>query len=65
MNWDDIEGQWKDVKGRLRSRWGRLTNDDLAIIGGQKDVLVVRIQRRYGLDRGDAEREVEGWLGRI
>lgn len=65
MTWETIEGQWDHIKGRLRSRWGKLTSDDLAIIAGQRDVLVGRIQQRYGLARADAELEVECWLARI
>jgi uncharacterized protein YjbJ (UPF0337 family) len=65
MTWEHIEGQWHHIKDRLRARWGKLTRDDLAIIAGQKDVLVGRVQLRYGLLRVDAEREVEGWLARF
>lgn len=65
MTWDTIEGQWNEIKGRLRSRWGKLTNDDLAVIAGQRDVLVGRLQQRYGLVRADAELEVACWLARI
>lgn len=65
MTWDIIEGQWHEIKDRLRSRWGKLTNDDLFVIAGQRDVLVGRIQQRYGLVRADAELEVEGWLAQF
>jgi uncharacterized protein YjbJ (UPF0337 family) len=65
MTWDIIEGQWNDIKGRLRSRWGRLTNDDLTVIAGQREVLIGRLQQRYGFVRAEAELEVEGWLARI
>jgi uncharacterized protein YjbJ (UPF0337 family) len=58
MNWDHIEGQWKDMKGKVREQWGKLTDDDLDVIGGKRDQLVGRIQQRYGTVKDDAEREV-------
>lgn len=65
MNWDDIEGRWNELKGRLRSKWAKLTDDDMEMIGGKKDMLVGRLQQRYGLQKDEAEREVDRWLGQI
>jgi uncharacterized protein YjbJ (UPF0337 family) len=62
MNWDQIEGQWLQVKGKLRSKWGKLTDDDLDVVGGKKDVLLGRIQERYGLKKEEAERELDSFL---
>jgi uncharacterized protein YjbJ (UPF0337 family) len=62
VNWDQIEGRWKQAKGAVKQRWGRLTDDDLDIINGQRDQLVGRIQERYGTTRENAEREIESWL---
>ena len=61
MNWDQLEGKWKQVKGSVRSRWGKLTDDDLEFIGGKKDQLVGRIQERYGIHKDEAERQVDDW----
>jgi uncharacterized protein YjbJ (UPF0337 family) len=62
MNWDIVAGNWKEVKGKLRAQWGKLTDDDLEMIGGKKDQLVGRLQARYGKQKDDAEREVDHWL---
>jgi uncharacterized protein YjbJ (UPF0337 family) len=61
MNWDQIEGKWKQMKGDIRSRWGKLTDDDLQLIGGQKEKLVGRIQEHYGLEKDEAQRQVDEW----
>ena len=59
MNDDVFTGQWNQVRGSLKSWWGRLTDDDLDRIGGQKDRLVGLVQEKYGRTREEAEREVE------
>jgi uncharacterized protein YjbJ (UPF0337 family) len=61
MNWDQVEGKWKQVKGSVKSRWGKLTDDDLDVISGKKDQLVGRIQERYGIQKDQAQREVDEW----
>jgi uncharacterized protein YjbJ (UPF0337 family) len=65
MNWEQIQGQWKQLKGKLKMKWGRLTDDDLEFIAGQKDVLVGKIQERYGLKKEEALRQVEEWNSTI
>jgi len=65
MNWDLVEGKWKELKGSIRSKWGKLTDDDLEAVAGKKDQLVGRIQQRYGLQRDEAETEVDSWLSKI
>jgi len=62
MNWDRIEGGWKQFKGKAREQWGRLTDDDVKVIEGRRDKLVGKIQERYGIERDEAEREIEEWL---
>jgi len=67
MNWDQVQGKWKQMKGQAKTRWGKLTDDDLDVIAGQKDQLVGRIQERYGIQKDQAQREVDEWndeLGR-
>ena len=63
MNWDRIEGNWKQFKGRARRQWGKLTDDELEQIKGHRDELIGRIQERYGIDRDEAERQVRAWEG--
>lgn len=62
MNWDIIEGKWTQLKGDVRTRWGKLTNDDIDVIAGKKDRLVGLLQERYGKTRDQVEAEVDGWL---
>lgn len=64
MNWDQIEGQWKQFSGKVQAQWGKLTNDDLDVIEGNREQLVGKIQERYGIAKNDAEREVDTWLHR-
>jgi uncharacterized protein YjbJ (UPF0337 family) len=61
MNWDRVEGNWKTFKGQVRQQWGKLTDDDLDVIAGQREELVGRIQNAYGLARDEAERQVAEW----
>jgi len=65
MNWDQIEGKWKQFAGRFREKWGKLTDDDWQVIGGKKDQLVGRIQERYGMAREQAQREVDDFVRAI
>jgi uncharacterized protein YjbJ (UPF0337 family) len=61
MNQDIFGGNWKQFKGKAREQWGRLTNDDLDIVEGQREQLVGRIQERYGIAKEEAERQVKDW----
>jgi len=58
MNWDQIAGNWKQFSGRIREKWGKLTDDDFTQIGGQRDQLLGVIQKRYGIAKEEAERQV-------
>jgi len=59
MNWDTIKGNWKQVVGKIKEKWGKLTDDDLTLAEGKKDQLVGAIQNRYGYEKERAEREVD------
>lgn len=59
MNSDTISGNWKQLKGKVKEKWGKLTEDDLTIIEGKKDQLVGKIQERYGYARDRAEKEAD------
>jgi uncharacterized protein YjbJ (UPF0337 family) len=62
MNWDRVEGNWKEFKGKVQQKWGKLTEDDLDVIEGKRTELAGRIQQRYGLAKDEAEREIDTWL---
>ena len=55
MNWDRVEGDWKQIKGKVQQQWGKLTNDDLDEIQGRSEQLVGKIQQRYGLAMSSAK----------
>jgi uncharacterized protein YjbJ (UPF0337 family) len=61
MNWDRIEGNWKQMMGHAREKWGKITDDDLEKIGGRRDQLVGRIQERYGIARDEAQKQADEW----
>jgi uncharacterized protein YjbJ (UPF0337 family) len=61
MNEDTLKGQWTQLKGRVREKWGKLTNDDLDQIQGRAEQLVGKIQERYGIARDEARRQVDAW----
>lgn len=64
MNSDTIEGRWKELRGKVKEKWGQLTDDQLREIDGSHDRLIGAIQKSYGLSRAEAEREIDNWLKR-
>jgi len=58
MNWDTVKGDWKQFKGKVKEAWGKLTDDELDVIAGQRDQLIGAIQKGYGIGREEAERQV-------
>ena len=61
IDWDRLEGDWKQLKGRAKERWGKLTDDDLTAISGRRAQLEGKIQERYGYAKGQARKEIEDW----
>lgn len=61
MNWDRIEGNWKQVTGRAKAQWGKLTNDELDVIAGRREQLAGKIQERYGIAKDEAEKQITTW----
>ena len=61
MSWDRISGNWTQWKGRVRERWGKLTDEQLNVVAGRRDQLSGRIQEAYGLDKDEAERQLRNW----
>lgn len=59
MNWDTIKGNWKQFQGGVREQWGKLTDDDLEVIAGKRDILCGKIQERYGIAKEEAERQID------
>ncbi|MCA9413705.1 MAG: CsbD family protein [Candidatus Omnitrophica bacterium] len=64
MNWEQVEGNWNQVKGKAKEKWGELTSDDLDRIEGKRDQLVGTLQKKYGYAKEKAEREAEDFAGR-
>ena len=62
MNNDRIEGSWKEMKGKVQQKWGKLTDDDLDVIDGRREELVGKIQQEYGKSRDEAEKEVDAYF---
>jgi len=61
MSWDRISGNWTQWKGRVRERWGRLTQDQLDVVAGRRDQLAGRIQEAYALTKEETERQLCNW----
>ena len=61
MNQDRIQGRWKQLKGKVKEQWGKLTDDDLDVIAGRRDQLLGRIQQRHGLAKDEADRQVSAF----
>jgi uncharacterized protein YjbJ (UPF0337 family) len=61
MNWDRIEGNWKQLTGVLKTQWGKLTDDDIDVVDGRREELAGKIQERYGVAKDEAERQVKAW----
>ena len=62
MNWDQVEGKWKQFTGSAQAKWGELTNDELDEIEGNRERLEGKIQERYGIEKEEAKRQVDEWL---
>jgi uncharacterized protein YjbJ (UPF0337 family) len=62
MNWDQIEGTWKQYSGKIKEKWGKLTDDDLTTIRGKRDQLVGKLHERYGLAKDQAEKQIDEFI---
>ena len=61
MNWDQVQGKWKQMKGSAKQQWGKLTDDDLEYIAGKRDNFVGRLQERYGIAKEEAQKKADEW----
>lgn len=65
MNWDQVEGKWKQFKGVTQQKWGKLTDDDLDVINGKQEELVGKLQERYGYTKEQAEKNIKDWTSTL
>jgi uncharacterized protein YjbJ (UPF0337 family) len=64
MNWTQVEGKWDQFKGEAQRQWGKLTDDDMAMIRGDRDKFVGKLKERYGVEKEEAERQVDEWMSK-
>ncbi len=64
MDWNRVEGNWKQLKGKIKEQWGNLTDDDLDKIAGKHEQLEGKIQERYGLDKDATREHVDDWINK-
>lgn len=62
MNWDVIEGRWREMKGKIKTKWAKLTDDDLDAVGGKRHEFLGRLQQRYGYKKDEAEKHLDDWM---
>jgi uncharacterized protein YjbJ (UPF0337 family) len=62
MNWEQVEGKWKQYSGKVQEKWGKLTDSDLQVISGKREQLVGKIQERYGIVKEEAQRQVDDYF---
>ena len=65
MDWDRIEGNWKQFTGKVKEQWGKLTDDEIDQVNGKREQLEGQIQAKYGYAKDKARQEVDTWLGRM
>lgn len=65
MNWNQIEGQWHQLTGQAKSRWAKLTDDDLKNVAGKKEQLIGKLQEHYGILKDDAEKQIDQWIQKL
>jgi len=62
MNWDQLEGKWRQVKGSAKQQWAKFTDDDIEYIAGHREMLIGKLQERYGWAKEEAQRKADEWL---
>ncbi len=65
MNWDKIQGNWTQLKGQVKTQWGKLTDDELDVIAGKRDELIGRVQKAYGISRDEAKKQVDQFQDKL
>ena len=64
MDWNIVEGNWKQFKGQVKTQWSKLTDDHLDVIAGKRDQLLGKIQESYGISKDEAEKQISDWQAR-
>ena len=64
MNWDQVKGNWKQFRGKVKEQWGHLTDDELDVIDGRRDMLIGKVQEAYGISKEQAEKQVKEFEAR-
>lgn len=64
MNWDQVQGNWKQFKGKVKEKWSKLSDDQLDQLAGNRDQLVGKIQEQYGISKDEAEKQLRDWTDR-
>jgi uncharacterized protein YjbJ (UPF0337 family) len=62
MNWDQLQGKWRQVKGSAKQQWGKFTDDDLEYIAGHRESLIGKLQERYGWAKEEAQKKADEWM---
>ena len=65
MNWDRVQGDWKQFTGKVKEKWGKLTDDDLTVINGNREQLEGKIQARYGQAKDQTKKDIDVWLNSL
>lgn len=61
MNWDRVQGNWKQFKGKVQEQWGKLSDDNIDVINGRREMLAGKLQESYGITKDEAERQIKDW----
>ena len=62
MDWNRVQGSWKQLEGKVKTKWGKLTDDDLTTIKGSREMLEGKIQERYGIAKDQARKQIDDWF---
>jgi uncharacterized protein YjbJ (UPF0337 family) len=65
MNWDQVQGKWKEMSGSVKAKWGDMTDDEVAEVAGNREALEGKIQAKYGKTKEEATKEVDDFLGSL
>jgi len=64
-NWEQIAGKWKQIQGEAKTRWGKLTDDELMQVDGNREILAGRIQEKYGIAKKEAHQQIDAWAAKL
>ena len=64
-NWEQVAGKWKQFSGQVKKKWGNLSDDELMQVNGRRDILVGKIQEKYGIAREEANKQIDEWVSKL